>query len=189
AWARGARRAAARGPPRPPAPAPRMTPPAMTARSMTRNSGAVTASAGFSGRNGSSDNVTAWRFATAIRTMRIARGNRTSAATIFRIMGCPPWLRARTAEAPAGSFPAVQPLAHFLAGLEERHALLIDGNARARARVASFARRPALHREGPEATQLHAIAVRQGIGDLVEDGVDDVFHVALVQVRILRRDP
>src|SRR5262249_35790428 len=56
-------------------------------------------------------------------------------------------------------------------------------------RVAPFARRTALHREGPEATQLHAIAVRQGIGDLVEDGVDDVFHVALVQVRILRRDP
>src|SRR5579862_7543582 len=53
---------------------------------------------------------------------------------------------------------AIEPLAHFLAGLEERHALLIDGYMGAGARIAAGARRTLLHRERAEAAQLDAVA-------------------------------
>src|SRR5438552_19059816 len=78
----------------------------------------------------------------------------------------------------------IEPLAHFLAGLEERHRLLRDRDVRASARVAAGAGRTVLDREGTEAAQLDAIAARQGARDFVQDGVDDVLDVALVQVRI-----
>src|SRR5262249_46038264 len=84
---------------------------------------------------------------------------------------------------------AVQALAHFPAGLEERHGFLVDRDARAGARVAAFARRPLLDRERPEAAQLDPVAARQGSGDLAQDGVDDILDIPLVKVRILRCDP
>src|SRR5581483_3602575 len=40
-----------------------------------------------------------------------------------------------------------------------------------------------------EAAQLDAIAARHGSDDLVEDGVDDVLHIALIEMRIGRGDP
>src|SRR4051794_13143900 len=83
---------------------------------------------------------------------------------------------------------AVEPLAHLLAGLEERHALLVDRDMRAGARVAAGACRSALYRKGAKAAQLHPIALRQRADDFVEDRVDDVLDVALVEVRVLRRD-
>src|SRR5215468_7304891 len=82
----------------------------------------------------------------------------------------------------------VQPLTHFLAGLEERHRLLVDRDMRAGARVAAGAGGAILDRERAEAAQLDPIAARHGGGDLAEDGVDDVFDVALVEMRVLRRD-
>src|SRR5262245_56662934 len=74
----------------------------------------------------------------------------------------------------------VEPLAHFLTGLEERHRLLLDGDVRAGARVAAGAGRTILDGERAEAAQLDAIAPRHGGDDLAENGVDDVLHVALV---------
>src|SRR5262245_43442467 len=161
-----------------------MMAPTMTAPRMTRNSGWVRASAGGSARNGSSEMVTDCRFAIASSTMMIASGARTSAASSLRIIAGHPWRRT-----PGRSTVAVQALAHLLAGLEERHGLLVHRDAGAGARVTAFARRPFLDRERPEAAQLDAIAARQGGGDLAEDGVDDILDVPLVKVRILRRDP
>src|SRR5712691_8905511 len=128
--------------------------------------------------------------------MTSASGMRTNAATTLRIMDVPASHRfaaaaqiTRRGSGARRSAAAVQALAHFLAGFEERHAFLVDRYARAGARIAAFARRPILHREGAEAAQLHPVAARQGGGDLVEDGVDDVFDVPLIKVRILRRNP
>ena len=59
---------------------------------------------------------------------------------------------------------------------------------RAGARIAAGARRTVLDREGAEAAQLDTVAARQRGGDLVEDGVDDVLDVALIEMRVLRRD-
>jgi hypothetical protein len=42
-----------------------------------------------------------------------------------------------------------------------------------------------LHRKGAEATQLDAVAFGHGAGDLAKNGVDDIFDVALVEVRVL----
>src|SRR5204863_3617645 len=82
----------------------------------------------------------------------------------------------------------VQPLAHFLAGLEERHGLLIHRHMRTGTRIASRARRTVLDRERPEAAQLDAVAARERRGDLAEHRVDDVLDVALVEMRVLRGD-
>src|SRR4051794_1336260 len=84
------------------------------------------------------------------------------------------------------SFPlAIQPFAHFLAGLEERHAFLIDRHMSAGARIAARTGRPVLHREGAEAAQLNAITARQGGDDLAQNGIHDILDVALVEMRIL----
>src|ERR1043166_4504169 len=83
---------------------------------------------------------------------------------------------------------AAEPLAHFLAGLEEWHALAIDRNVGAGARVAAGACGPMLDRKGAEAPQLHPVAARERVDDFAEDRVDDVLHVALIGVRVLRRD-
>src|SRR5215470_1920522 len=80
----------------------------------------------------------------------------------------------------------IQALAHFLAGLEERHRLLFDRNMGAGARVATHAGGSVLHREGAEAAQLDAVPPRHGGNDLPENSVDDVLHVTLVEVRVLR---
>src|SRR5262249_4677385 len=89
---------------------------------------------------------------------------------------------------PARSASAVEALAHFLAGLEERHALLLDGDVRSRARIASGPGRAMLDRKRAEAAQLDAVAPGQRRNDLAQDGVDDVLDVALVKMRVLPRD-
>src|SRR5262245_27745712 len=141
---------------------------------ISANSGSATASAGCAWSNGSSETTTVWRFATANVIRTIASGTRISAKTILRIM--------------TSSAGAVEPLAHFLAGLEERHRFLVDRHMRAGARIASGAGRPVLDRKRPEAAQLDAVAARHRGDDLAQDGVDDVLHVALVEMRILRGD-
>src|SRR5436309_9059487 len=83
---------------------------------------------------------------------------------------------------------AVEALAHFLAGLEKRNALLLDGDVRPGARITPGAGRPVLDRESAEAAQLDAIAAGERGDDLAEDGIDDVLDIALIQMRVLRRD-
>ena len=79
----------------------------------------------------------------------------------------------------------IEPLAHLLAGLEERHAFLIDLDMSAGARVAAGPRRALLHRKRAEAAQLDTIATRHRGDDLAKDRVDDVLDVTLLEVRIL----
>src|SRR5436309_4857113 len=83
---------------------------------------------------------------------------------------------------------AVEALAHFLAGLEKRNALLLDGDVRPGARITPGAGRPVLDRESAEAAQLDAIAAGERGDDLAQDGIDDVLDVALIEMRVLRRD-
>src|SRR5919201_4402009 len=104
----------------------------------------------------------------------IASGTRINAAAILRIMR----LAAR----------AIETLAHFLAGLEERHRFLLHGDMRAGTRVAPGARRAVLDREGAEPAQFDAVATRHRRDNLAENRVDDVLHVALIEMRVLRRD-
>src|SRR5262245_57763522 len=80
---------------------------------------------------------------------------------------------------------AVQTLAHFLAGLEERHRFLLNGDMGTGARIAPHARRAILDREGAEAPQLDPVAARHCGHDLTEYSVDDVLHVTLIKVRVL----
>jgi hypothetical protein len=41
-----------------------------------------------------------------------------------------------------------------------------------------------LGRESAEAAQLHALAAGEGVGNLAENGVDDILDVTLVEMRI-----
>jgi hypothetical protein len=97
-----------------------------------------------------------------------------SAVTILRIMAS----RAR----------AVEPLAHFLAGLEERHGLLLHRHVLTGTGSAAGPGRPVLDGERAEATQFDAIPARNSRDDLTEDSVDDILDVALLKMRVLRRD-
>ncbi len=83
---------------------------------------------------------------------------------------------------------AVQPLAHFLASLEERNALLIDGHMGAGAWIAPCASRTMLDREGTEAAQLDAITAREGRYDLFENRIHNVLDIPLVQMRVVLGD-
>src|SRR4029079_7059005 len=83
---------------------------------------------------------------------------------------------------------AVQPLTHFLARLEERHALLVDRHMGAGTRIAARARRAMLDRKSTEAAQLDTVAARQGSDDLIENSVHDVLHVPLIEVRVVLGD-
>src|SRR5437870_12176617 len=94
----------------------------------------------------------------------IASGRRISAVTILRIMTS----AART----------IEPLAHFLAGLEERHRLLVHRDVGAGARVAARPRRAVLDRERAEAAQLDPVAAPHGPDAPAQHGVDDGFPVA-----------
>src|SRR3984957_20359842 len=83
----------------------------------------------------------------------------------------------------------VEPFAHFLAGLEEGHNLLDDRDLIAGARVAAGSGGALLGRKCAEAAQFNPFPARQSRSDLVKDGVDNIFDVALVKMRIARRHP
>src|SRR6056297_2094976 len=83
---------------------------------------------------------------------------------------------------------AVQPIAQELARLEERHMLLVHLDSLAGAGIAANPRLPLLDREGAETAQLHPVAAGHGGDHLLEDGVHDALHIALVQVRIFLRN-
>ena len=61
----------------------------------------------------------------------------------------------------------------ILAGPERRDPLRLDYDFRASARIATYASITYLGGECSEATQLHAAAVLQCLGDFVQDGVHD----------------
>src|SRR5690606_32615040 len=84
-----------------------------------------------------------------------------------------------------GSIP-VQPLADFLAGLELGDVFLAHVDLFAGAWIAAHARRAVLDRKGPETAQFHPSATGQGIADLVENGVDDIFDISMEKVRVFR---
>src|SRR5579872_5000756 len=83
-----------------------------------------------------------------------------------------------------GRLGAVDPVAQFLASLEERHSLFVHRHRFAGAGIAPRARVAPLHGEGAEATQFHAFAARQGAGDLVEHGRDNKLHIGTAKMRI-----
>src|SRR5260370_1198396 len=75
-----------------------------------------------------------------------------------------------------------QPLAH----LEERHPLLGDVHARPGLGVPPLARVAVTDPETAEAPELDLVALRQRVGDVVEDRVDDRLRLFLRQARDLR---
>src|SRR4029079_2272948 len=169
---------------------PPTTTPTPTSTKISMNSGIFSASAGCAESNGSNETVMISRFATANITMMIASGTRMAMATNLRMAkaSCPGQATASKASQSDESLDRralVQPLAHFLAGLEERHGLLRDRDMRAGARVASALRGAVRDRKRAEAAQLDAVAACERGRDLAKDGVDDVLDVALVQVRVL----
>ena len=83
---------------------------------------------------------------------------------------------------------AVEPLTHFLAGLEERYALLIDGDMGAGARIAAGARGAMLDREGTKTAQLDAVTACEGCYDFLENRIHNVLDIPLVQMRVVLGD-
>src|SRR6202048_2273872 len=73
----------------------------------------------------------------------------------------------------------VQTFAHFLAGFEKRHALLIDRYMGASARIAAGAGRAMFYRKRAETTQLDPVAARQRGDDLIENRVANVLDMPL----------
>lgn len=83
---------------------------------------------------------------------------------------------------------AIQPLAHFLAGFEERNALLIDRDMGASTRIATGTCRAVLHRKGTEAAQLDAVTARESRYDLFENRIHNILDIPLVQMRVVLGD-
>src|SRR5690242_19307847 len=187
-----------------------MITPRRTKTNTSTNSGARSASAGSLPPNGSRVTVTTSRLATASATIRIASGTRMRTVRILRSIVAdfrygtsplPPSRGEREQAEPVVCACAlrgrsgrrrivpVEPLAHFLAGLEERHVFLLDRDMGAGARIAARTGGPVLDREGAKTAQLDPIAARHRGDYLAQDGVDDVLDVALVEMRVLLRNP
>ena len=79
----------------------------------------------------------------------------------------------------------VQPLAHFLAGLEIGDSLRRDVYRLAGPWVASLAGIAAARREGAEATQFDAAAILELRDDGVEDGADHALDFLEREVRMV----
>jgi len=82
----------------------------------------------------------------------------------------------------------IEALAHFLAGFEKRHGFLVDGHMRPGSRIAARTRWTVLDRKGPEAAQFYAVSASQRRHDLTQDRIDDIFYVALIEMRIVPRN-
>src|SRR5258706_16467172 len=80
----------------------------------------------------------------------------------------------------------VEAFAHFLAGLEERHAFSVDGDMLPGPRIAAGPRRAVLDGKSPESPQFHPVTPGERGHDLAEDRIDDVLDIALVEMRVLR---
>jgi hypothetical protein len=79
----------------------------------------------------------------------------------------------------------VEALSHFLAGLEERDALPLDGHLRPGTRVASRPGSAVFHGKHPETANLDPVAAGECDHDHLEDRIDEFFDVALVEMRLL----
>src|SRR5262249_17461255 len=130
---------------------PPTTTPPIKSTCMSRSSGSARVSAGQAGSHGAREATTLWPLATARLIAMIASGTRISAVTILRSM--------------TSGARAIEPLAHFLAGLEERHRLLLHRDVGAGARVAPGPRRAVLDGEGAKAPQPHPAAARHRCDD------------------------
>src|SRR5687768_15718567 len=87
---------------------------------------------------------------------------------------------------PGADSSGVDELAQPLADLEEGNALLRNVHAGAGLGIAALARVAVTDAEAAEATQLDLVALGEGIGDVVEDRVDDRLGFLLGQIRQLR---
>src|SRR3954471_21709250 len=164
----------------------------MATRIMSTNSGMAVATDGSRALNGSNDTVTKCRLATAKTTNSSPKGITISAVKNFRMAYSRRVERTRPVSGAGvrvgrGGF-AVQPLAHFLPRLEKRHALLIDRHVRPGARIAPRARGPMLDRERAETAQFDPIAARQRRNDFVENGIHNILHIPLIEVRVVLGD-
>src|SRR5438093_13482661 len=86
---------------------------------------------------------------------------------------------------PAGA-SAVDELAQSLSYLEEGDPFLRNVDARPSLGIAALPRIAVTDPEAPEAPKLDLVALRQRVGDVVEDRVDDYFGLFLGQARDLR---
>jgi len=86
------------------------------------------------------------------------------------------------------AFVAIEPFAHFLAGLEKRHALLINRNMCTGARIAAGAGRAMLDRKCAEAAELDPVAARESSDDFIENRVHNVLHIPLIEMRVVLGD-
>src|SRR5690242_17462061 len=82
----------------------------------------------------------------------------------------------------------VQPIAQFLAGLEERNPLGVDGDGIAGPRIATLAGVAALDGKRPEPAELDAVSARERDDDFVENCIDDSLNVAVIEMRVLLSD-
>lgn len=165
---------------------------------MMINSGTLRLSAGASGENGSSVMATRCRFATAKTTIKTPSGNAINAVANLPSMSVSPGPQSPAKpSAKRGNRHAslitylhcrvpVQPLPHFLAGLEKRHVFLINRDMRPSSRIATDPRRSLFHGEGSEPAQLDAVAMGERRDDLAKDRVDDILNIALVKMWVLR---
>src|SRR5262249_40030605 len=148
-------------------------------RMISTNSGMEIDTDGSVELKGSNETVTKCRLATAntmkIRpsgtTIRVVRNFRIGMPVLDRV-----WPSHRAPEAGASlsrenlagfGVVAVQPLAHFLARLEERNAFLVDRHMGAGPWIAPGTGGAMFHRERAKATQLDPVAARQGSHDFI----------------------
>src|SRR5262245_54272201 len=83
--------------------------------------------------------------------------------------------------------PALQvdQVLELLAGLEVGHLLGRNADAAAGLRVASLSRRTIPDAEAPEAAELDLFALLEGVGDAVQDCLDDDLGVLLGQIGLV----
>ena len=125
------------------------------------------AAKGASREKGSNETVIHWRLAMAKDTTMMAMGRPMVQRKIRCSIMPSPFSRSRS------SLPVLKKGTRFGA----------DINGAAGARVAAGARLAGLDREGPEAAQLDTVALAHCPHDLIENGIDDAFDVAMVKMR------
>src|SRR4029450_13944537 len=81
---------------------------------------------------------------------------------------------------------AVDELAQSLSYFEERDPFLGNVDARSGLWIAALSRVPVSDPEAPEAPELDLVALRERVGDVVEDRVADCLGLLLRQARDLR---
>src|SRR3984885_1204358 len=168
----------------------------MAATITTANSGAGIENAALPVlENGSNDTVTKSRLAKAKPRRTIAQRMRSATfrkriiqASSARLAYPSPAQATATVPTALNRLSrAVETLAHFFTGFEERRQFLGHRNLVAGARIAPGAGLSLFGRERAEAAQLDALSASESIRDLAEDGVDNVLDVTLIKMRIAGR--